>query len=72
MRLGAACIGLGLAVAAVVGLSRLYLGVHYLSDVLAAYAAGAAWLLLCILAVSLGGIWAQRSGRAPRTLARAA
>jgi undecaprenyl-diphosphatase len=35
-----------------VALSRMYLGVHYLSDVLAASAEGAAWLTLCITAVS--------------------
>ncbi len=31
-----------------VGLSRLYLGVHYFTDVAAGYAAGAVWLLACI------------------------
>jgi undecaprenyl-diphosphatase len=31
-----------------IGFSRLYLGVHYLSDVLAGYAAGVVWLSACI------------------------
>jgi undecaprenyl-diphosphatase len=35
-----------------VALSRMYLGVHYLSDVLAASAEGVAWLAVCITAVS--------------------
>lgn len=35
----------------VVALSRMYLGAHYLSDVLAAMAAGIAWLALCLTAV---------------------
>jgi undecaprenyl-diphosphatase len=35
-----------------VALSRMYLGVHYLSDVLAAAAEGAAWLAICVTAVS--------------------
>lgn len=32
----------------------MYLGVHFLSDVLAAYAAGLAWLSLCVVASSVG------------------
>lgn len=30
-----------------IGLTRIYLGAHYLTDVLAAFAAGAVWLALC-------------------------
>lgn len=33
---------------AAIGFSRLYLGVHYLSDVTAGYLAGGAWVLACI------------------------
>lgn len=38
-----------------IGFSRLYLGVHYLSDVLAGYAAGMCWLATCLSA------WAYRA-----------
>jgi len=36
---------------AVVGFSRIYLGVHYLSDVLAAVSMSMVWLVICLLAV---------------------
>ncbi len=36
---------------ALIGISRLYLGVHYFSDVIGGFAAGAVWLATCITAV---------------------
>jgi membrane-associated phospholipid phosphatase len=41
-----------LAVAAGIGLSRIWLGVHYLSDVLAAWVLGAAWLTVVITTIT--------------------
>ncbi len=38
-----------------IGYSRMYLGVHYLSDVLAAGAEGVAWLTVCLTAVEMLG-----------------
>jgi undecaprenyl-diphosphatase len=36
---------------ALVGFSRIYLGVHYLSDVLAAVSMSMVWLVICLIAV---------------------
>jgi undecaprenyl-diphosphatase len=36
-----------------VAVSRMYLGAHYLSDTLAAIAAGVIWLVLCLTAVAM-------------------
>lgn len=44
-------------ISVLIGFSRLYLGVHYLTDVLAGWAAGGLWLAVCIL----GNYWLQYS-----------
>lgn len=41
-------IAAGAFMVAAIGLSRMYLGVHYLSDVLGGFAAGGLWLTACI------------------------
>lgn len=48
-----------MALVVLVALSRVYLGVHYLSDVLAAFAEATAWLSLCVMGVH--GWWRQRA-----------
>jgi len=47
MARGAAVVMAGIALTALIGLSRVYLGVHYLSDVSAGWALGAAAFSLC-------------------------
>jgi membrane-associated phospholipid phosphatase len=44
-----------------VALTRVYLGVHYLSDVLAAFAEGVAWLALCL--TGLHSYWQHAHSR---------
>ncbi|MDQ3797190.1 MAG: bifunctional DedA family/phosphatase PAP2 family protein [Pseudomonadota bacterium] len=50
---------------ALIGFSRMYLGVHYLSDVLAAIAEGVAWLALCLTGVRTVQLWRQASTSDP-------
>lgn len=45
-----------------IGLSRLCLGVHYVSDVLGGYALGLAWLMASVAAFE---IWREERGRRP-------
>jgi undecaprenyl-diphosphatase len=42
-----------------VGATRVYLGVHWFSDVLAGWAVGAAWLALCVT------VWLRWRARVP-------
>jgi undecaprenyl-diphosphatase len=46
-----------------IGISRLYLGVHYFSDVVGGYAAGLVWLSTCVSAVELARRWRRRTLR---------
>lgn len=49
--LNTSTIVIAVVLVAAIGFSRLYLGVHYLSDVLGGYAVGAIWLMTCIAGV---------------------
>ncbi|HET9948209.1 MAG TPA: phosphatase PAP2 family protein, partial [Longimicrobiales bacterium] len=53
---------LGAVVILLVGCTRVYLGVHYPSDVLAGYAVGYAWAVLCAVLVEA---WAARAHTGP-------
>lgn len=48
-----AAIAAAVVLVILIGLSRLYLGVHYFTDVIAGYAAGTVWLAACITGVEL-------------------
>jgi membrane protein DedA with SNARE-associated domain len=65
MARGALVVALGIALTAAIGLSRVYLGVHYLSDVNAGWALGVAAFSLCAI-VALVASTADEMRRAPR------
>jgi membrane-associated phospholipid phosphatase len=55
----AAMVGAAAAWIGAVGATRVYLGVHWVSDVLAGWAVGAAWLALCVT------VWLRWRARVP-------
>jgi len=59
-RLPAALATVGLVL--LIGFTRLALGVHYLTDVVAGFVLGAAWLSACVASFS---VWRVERGRAP-------
>jgi undecaprenyl-diphosphatase len=67
LRAKAAVVAGALLLVLAIGFTRLYLGVHYFSDVVAGYAAGTVWLAVCISGLEV----LRRSGRMPGTSRRA-
>lgn len=61
-RLKAYLLVVAIALTLLVGLSRVYLGVHWPTDVLAGWSAGAGWAALCWLLA----LWLQRRGAVER------
>ena len=59
-------LGVGMLLTLIVGATRVYLGAHWATDVLAGWSVGAAWaMVLWLVAYSLQRLQASRAGKTP-------
>ena len=62
-RSGAVALAVAIVLCGLIGLSRIYLGYHYFTDVLGGFLAGASWLLIVLTAFRSGPLarfWAPK------------
>lgn len=64
-RAGLVASAAALVLALFIGMSRIYLGYHYLTDVVGGYLAGAAWLLIVLVAFDAGPWLRRRPAQVP-------
>jgi undecaprenyl-diphosphatase len=65
-RLRRLTIAIAALVVLLIGITRLYLGVHYPSDVIAGYLIGAVWATVCALGIEAVRYFRDRNPEAPR------
>jgi undecaprenyl-diphosphatase len=58
------CIAVAMGATALVGASRVYLGVHYPSDVAAGVVVGLAWSAFCMVTLEVSQLYARRNAPA--------